>query len=525
MKWSRKEIWLLLFILLLSFGIRLAYLVHLSGVCRADEAVFGLMTKHLIEGKGFPIYLYGAHYAGALLCYLAAPLFFLFGVSMPVLKLTTYLFMIPTVILIYLLARALSDRKVAFLSALFMAVPPFLINWTGQYAGGGYPETLFFGALSLLLTHRLIFTKTTPTQEIRSLALLGFVNGIGTWILFSMIPYTVTAWTFIVSKKMKNSLKKLLTFFWVFYAVGISPLVIYNVRYPFATFTRLGSRVTGIEKGDVAGRGIGDLMHLGLSTAVWMALELPKAIFQIVQNVWDMMRIVPSLGGMSAVWNILLVFVLASLFLTVVFSQRKNFLKSPLSLLSVLVVWMVFFLAITGLTKTRYVSFMYPALAILLAWSILQATLRRRSWFPLATLFLSANLLNHLVVLKTPEFEDRFGELVAFLEAKGLRYGYTDYVTAYPVVFLTREKILCSPTAGPLNVERVPAYTEKVNQAKEVFFIFEKDSEASRQFEEALKARRVSFRKEEAGRHAVYDDLSKRVHPGDLPLVRFFPVD
>ena len=506
----------------MGFGLRLSYLIYLLPTCSDDESIFGLMTKHLLEGKEFPIYFYGAHYGGALLCYLAAIPFSLFGPSMSLLKLTTYLFSIPTIIFVYLLARSLSDKRVAILSALFMALPPFLINWTGQLAAGGYPETLFFGTLSLLLTHSLIFTERTPRQEIRSLALLGFLNGIGTWILFSMIPYTLTTWTFLAFKKMKTPLEKLLVIFLIFYAFGIFPLVIYNIRYPFATFTRLGARVTGIGTSEISGKGTGDLVSLAFSTALAMMENVPKAIFQVVRNTLEMMRIDSSLGRIAGVWNILLAFVLVFLFLTVAFSQRKNFLKNPLSLLSVFVIWMTLFLALTGLTLPRYVSFMYPALAILLAWAILRFISRPWVWISLVALFLSANLINHFVVLRTPPTEDRWRELIQFLERKGLRYGYTDSLTAYQIVFLTDEKTILSPVAGPKNTDRYPAYTRAVDQAKEVFFIFEKDSEASERFEASLAARRVSFKKETVKRKAVYYDFSSRIFPGELPLIRLF---
>ena len=509
-------------IVLIGTGLRLAYLVHCLPVCRADEAVFGLMTKHLIEGKGLPIYLYVAHYAGALICYLAALPFLLFGASVPLLKLTTYLFTLPTVVLVYLLAHSLSDRRLAILSALFMAIPPFLITWTGQYAGGGYPETLFFGTLSLFLTHNLASRKISQSREVRWVALLGFLNGVGTWILFSMIPYTLTAWTWMAHRMGKRFFKNLLPIFLAFYAIGISPMVIYNIQRPLATFKRLGANVMEVGSSEISGKGGGELLGLCLSKSVSKLLGLPGNVLHVVENVWQMMRVDASLGLASTVWDILLALALGFLGFTVVKDRLR---AKRWDMLAQVVGWMVLFLAVTGLTKTRYISFLYPTFAILLAGSILRVSSKRWFWAPLAALFLSANLVNHLIALKAPESEDRFGELVAFLEAKGFRYGYTDYAAAYPIVFLTKERIIASPAAGPLNVERVPAYTEKANQAKEVFFIFEKDSEASQRFEEALKARRISFKKEEVVRHAVYYDLSKRVYPGDLPLIRSFPVD
>ena len=47
----------------------------------ADQAVFGLMAKHLIEGRAFPLYMYGQNYILAVEAWMAAPMFLLFGVS------------------------------------------------------------------------------------------------------------------------------------------------------------------------------------------------------------------------------------------------------------------------------------------------------------------------------------------------------------------------------------------------------------------------------------------------------------
>lgn len=514
---AQKQI--LFLILLIGLALRLSYLVHLLPICRADEAVFGLMTKHLMEGKDLPIYLYRAHYAGALICYPAAILFSLFGISMSLLKLTTYLFTLPTIIFIYLLSGALMGPQAALLSSLFFAFPPFLINWTGQYAGGGYPETLFFGAAVLLLTHRLL-SGASPSQERHLTALLGFLNGFGTWILFSMIPYTLTMWTLVLqSRNMKKSLARLFAIFMFFYVIGISPMILYNVRHPLATFMRLGANVLHLEKSEISGKETGELVSLGLTKLASKIGRLPQDLLQVSRNVLEALQLDRSFGRLAGILNFFQG--LALLFLFWCGVRNRKTLKIPW----VLMVWMIFFLAATGLTKARYVSFLYPALAIFLGCSLSQLSRRRALWILSAALFLSANLLNHIVALRTPDEEDQFTELVSFLESRNFRYGYTDYATAYPINFLTGEDIICSPTAGPLNVERYPPYTEKVDQAEETFFIFGKASLASSRFEEALHRKGISFESEGVGRHTVYYHLSRRVYPRELPLIRFFPAD
>src|SRR5215471_16311019 len=53
----------------------------------SDQAIFGLMGKHLAEGRAFPLFIYGQNYLLAIEAWLAAPMFMLFGVSVPTLKL------------------------------------------------------------------------------------------------------------------------------------------------------------------------------------------------------------------------------------------------------------------------------------------------------------------------------------------------------------------------------------------------------------------------------------------------------
>ena len=53
----------------------------------SDQAITGLMGKHLAEGRAFPVFYYGQSYMLAVESWLAAPLFLLFGTSVAALKL------------------------------------------------------------------------------------------------------------------------------------------------------------------------------------------------------------------------------------------------------------------------------------------------------------------------------------------------------------------------------------------------------------------------------------------------------
>ena len=45
----------------------------------SDQAVMGLMAKHIVEGRAFPVFFYGQYYILGVEAWLAAPLFLLAG--------------------------------------------------------------------------------------------------------------------------------------------------------------------------------------------------------------------------------------------------------------------------------------------------------------------------------------------------------------------------------------------------------------------------------------------------------------
>ena len=57
----------------------------------SDQAIVGLMAKHLSELRTFPLFFYGQHYMLAVEAWLAAPLFWLAPATVTTLKLPLYL--------------------------------------------------------------------------------------------------------------------------------------------------------------------------------------------------------------------------------------------------------------------------------------------------------------------------------------------------------------------------------------------------------------------------------------------------
>jgi hypothetical protein len=107
------------------------------------------------------------------------------------------------------------------------------------------------------------------------------------------------------------------------------------------------------------------------------------------------------------------------------------------------------------------------------------------------------------------------------LHSRDIQFVYTDYFIAYPLSFLSRETILASPVAGPINVERRPAYTQAVAASPRPAYVFRRNTMASAVFVREMRRKGHPFRHEMVDEFDLY--LPERhVRPNDLALVRQF---
>ena len=122
----------------------------------ADQAIFGLMAKHIAEGRAFPMFIYGDHYMLGVQAWLAAPLFAVFGPSVAVLKLPVVLVNVMTAaLLVWVLHRdgGLRPATALICSLFFVWAPPALAGSLVE-TGGGNPEPFLYVLLLWLLRHR-----------------------------------------------------------------------------------------------------------------------------------------------------------------------------------------------------------------------------------------------------------------------------------------------------------------------------------------------------------------------------------
>ncbi len=153
---GRERFW----IVLLAAGLtvlRSLVLVLFEGArFDSDQALFGLMAKHLVEGRSLPAFTYGQPYMLGIQSWLAAPFFLIGGPTVQMLKLPLLLVNVAAAVLVVLgLERYAKLRpRVAIVPALFFVLAPPGAATLLLDAGTGGAELCLVVALLWVLRHR-----------------------------------------------------------------------------------------------------------------------------------------------------------------------------------------------------------------------------------------------------------------------------------------------------------------------------------------------------------------------------------
>jgi hypothetical protein len=109
---------------------RAPFLVHGDRFFDSDEAVEGLMARHVLTGE-HPAFLWGQHYKGVPEVYMAAAMFRVAGSSVVALKSVTLVCFALFVCLQFVLVERLFSRAIAWLATVFLILgPPSLVLWS-----------------------------------------------------------------------------------------------------------------------------------------------------------------------------------------------------------------------------------------------------------------------------------------------------------------------------------------------------------------------------------------------------------
>ncbi len=177
---------LLVLLLTLSLIPRL-FLLSQKGfeIFNADHAVFGLMAKHILEGK-WMVYYYGQGYMGSLEAFMGAFIDLIRGMDLYSVQLAPLAFYLLFLIVNFHLLKKLFGVEVSLIANLLLALSPPGLTLLSVTALGGYPETLFFG--SLILLGFVLYSESKNSWVLFS---AGLASGIGFWVNNLIVMYLV----------------------------------------------------------------------------------------------------------------------------------------------------------------------------------------------------------------------------------------------------------------------------------------------------------------------------------------------
>ncbi len=504
---ERKSRYLFFLLLLIAIGLAIRTLyVFLLAKLGGDAAVFALMAKHISEFREFPLYLWLAHYAGTLSSYIGAVLFWLFGVSS-----TTYMFTGIFLSSLWIFFTLLVAKKVlnpmgCIIALILVILPPFNVLRYSLYTGGIHAENLLCNSLLFLLIVK--FNKEGYRLKNGFYLLIGFSAGIGLWLTPGVVPMLLTMLTVFIIKDKKIFFSSKFPFLLIGFLIGCTPAIIYNFQHHGATFFRFGGRILTLERSILSSP---DFIKIIKDKILWRISTIPGSFAKI-----------PFLTlALMGTTNTLIFFTAIFVFL------RRKFLKIQvtdyINICLIFMFWFAIFYAILiGTRSMRYMLPLYTVFPILVGKLLSDIKIRSSAIF---LLILGAILLQNSYGLERSfhRKELDYKKLTRYLLSEDLHYGYSDYWTAYPVIFESGEKVLLSPTLFYLTCsDRRPEYTTKVKNSEDAVFIIPKDAYPKTvvMVEEQFKKRKIGYKKEIFNGFIIYRGLTEKIDPEQLGLSR-----
>ena len=542
-------------------GLKLALLATDAVAFNSDEAVVGLMARHIRQGER-PTFFYGQAYLGSLDAWLVAIAFSIFGQSVLSIRLVQIALFAGTLITTYQVAGRLGlDVWTSRLAALLMALPPTLLTLYTTATLGGYGETLLFGNILILIAlsigapvgqHpyagqaqflRWGVQKVFPPQldcggssataagtvtqhpnanraQFMRWGMLGFIAGFAFWtfglILIYLIPLSV--WLLVRHRLAA----------WREYVVAAAGFVVGSAPWWLAIAQLGGSVVAELAGAAVAGTvaapvwldslGVRLINFFVFGLSAWLGLRYP----------WSPELIIPVIGvavlamygaahvaairrGPGILWGMIGALLLTYLVTPFGGDPSGRYfvpLYLPLSIFTATLL-----ARLRGVWNGRLVGLLVALIiGYNVAGSILAATQRPPG---ITTQFDRVTWIDH----------DRDQELMEFLLAHGERRGYTNYWVAHPIAFLSGEQII-STARLPYHLDlsytrrddRYPPYAQAVAESPRAFYVTTNHPPLDGLLREQLAALAVIFSEETIGNYHIFYNLSRKVTPEGLRL-------
>jgi hypothetical protein len=428
----------------------------------SDQAVTGLMATHLSELRAFPLFWYGQTYMLAVESWLAAPLFAIAGASVTALKLPLLAMNVAIAVLLFRgLTRDvdLNGAAAAFATLFFVLAPPittahFLAAnasvepllyvlllwvvrrhplWMGAILGLGFlnREFTIYGALGLVVldvARGRVFTR----EGVRRYA-LAFGAAATVWVVVQMLrPLSSAAGPGTTVADLSSTLagNNLLE---VARRLCFAPLAI--VAGAGRLFTVHWPELFGLERQPLTDFGIESAAHQGLAgSSLLLVAVLGIPILRIASRLASRQR------GAAATCDFCAYLVLVAAF------SLGGYLVGRCGEVDLYTMRYELLSVLGAAALAGWYLRIERSRALLVAWTVACSAVFAISIAAHARLL--AEYGRHPpIALKQ--------QLITALDQRRIHYGYADFWVAYYVSFMTRERIVLTPT----DVVKIRSYT------------------------------------------------------------------
>ena len=433
---------------LLVIARSLVFAVYEHALFDSDQAILGLMAKHISEGRAYPLFIYGQPYLLAIESWMAVPFFWVAGPTVFALRASLIAWNIAVVALIIVGLHRYSGLRpaLALVASLFLAFPPPDTVADLVDAGGGNIEPFLWVLV-------LWFVRARPFW-FGSVLAIGFLNR--EFVIYAVPVLLAGQWwsrTLFQMSTIRAWLFSLVAFLAVWqgaqalvpYSDGMGPGT--DGALPTATrgqLENLSQRAQFEVRGlparamTVLTAGVGGLLG-GRQTASepqgrnWVGIVLGLALVAAVVRLAVIWR-----GGLTSpvtsfAWYLLGIGVVAAAAYAVTRPGEDPVRRYMLLSLFIPVGLTALWLTVEPVWRVRQ-----GIVAFVVAWAIVAGV---DNW----TLFRR---------YQSGSVPDPMGEIVSALEARGVSVAEAPYWRAYKLTFLTGERIRVAST----DVVRITEY-------------------------------------------------------------------
>ena len=509
--------------LLFAGGVKTALVSAGAVPFNSDEAIVGLMARHILNGAR-PTFFYGQAYMGSLDAYLVAAGFGLLAEEVWVIRLVQGILFSGFLISLWWLVRRQLDESHANLAVWLAAVPPVLITTYTTASLGGYSETLLLGNLILLFGWAL----TGDDSDRRTVWFFaGAAAGLGFWVLGLACVYIFPIGLMELRKigrvKLPNALIAGLGF-----VIASLPWWLYNFAHKWEALLVIRALPSSSPLLNPVMDHLAGFLVLGMPALIgirfpWASGYLPWGLsflgvflfLAILACAWAGWRAqAADRRSVRGFWNLFFIGFLAAFLFTRFGVDGTGRYLLPLF------VWLVLVSAV-GIHWLWLRSRLAGAL-LFLGWSFLN----------ISGTYLAATAPDRITTQFDPitRFDNSADQaLLDFLVKENVTRGYSNYWVAYRLAFLSRENLIFAPVlpykddlSYSQTDNRYPAYLEIVEASQQSGLITSRHPVLDGLIEVGLRELGISYRIAEFGVYRVYYDLSHKVTAADLT---FEPLD